>query len=192
MEDNVFFFLEDERIGLRRLEEEDVSGGYCTWLNDKTACQYNSHHRFPVSKRSLLDYVHEVGDSTDTIVFAIIDKEDNTHIGNISLQQIDLIDRSAEIAFLIGAYDKWGKGYATAAGRLLIDHAFRAIGLHRVFFGTSERNTGMQKVGEKLGFVKAGTYRDAIYKDGRYWDVFFYDLLDSDWKGGESCEGSHK
>lgn len=175
------YFLEDHKIGLRALEENDVNGEYSNWLNDKEICKYNSHHRYVTTKDEMAEFVRTCN-SRIAVVLAVELKETKVHIGNISLQNIHYIDRSAEIAFLMGARELWGKGYATEAARLLINHAFDQLGIQRIYFGTSENNIGMQKVGEKLGFKREGIRRKAIYKDGMFHDIYEYGLLREEWE----------
>lgn len=178
------FFLEDNVIGLRGLELEDldIDGGYKDWFNDAVVCKYNSHHRYPVGYDSLRSFIKKSEDDSTILVFAVILKETYKHIGNISLQQIDLINRQAEIAFVFGEKTSWGKGYATRSAKLIIEHAFMELGMNRLFFGTSEENIGMQRIGEKLGFVRGGVARQAIFKDGFFHDVYQYDLLREEWR----------
>ena len=175
------YFLENEKVGLRPLSEQDVNGNYSKWLNDKEVCNYNSHHRYPYSKDELRSYVEKTKGNSSMIVFAIEDKEEKKHIGNISLQGIDFINRQAEIAFLIGEKQYWNKGYAKASAILLINHAFEQLGLLRIYFGTSSENKGMQGLGERLGFQKEGQRRKALYKNNQFVDIFEYGLLKEEW-----------
>ena len=94
-------FIEGDKIYLRPLEIDDIDGNYKAWLNDPEIVKLNSHGRYPVSISMLKEYVNRVTYSESAIVLAIIHKKANKHIGNISLQSINLIDRNAEIAFLL-------------------------------------------------------------------------------------------
>lgn len=176
-------FIETKRLSLNVIDESYVNDNYTSWLNNDEVCMYNSHRRYPYNKSENNEYIKNISSSRDVIVFAIVEKNTERHIGNISLQQINYIDRSAEIAFIIGEVDCWGKGYAYEAGEAVICHAFEQLNLHRVFCGTSEENIGMQKVAEKLKFIKEGVRREAIYKSGRYHNIIEYGLLrtDIDW-----------
>lgn len=176
------YFLETNNIGLRALECKDIEGNYSKWLNDAEVCKFNSHHCFPVTKDELRAYVNDICANRCNIVLAIDEKHDNKHIGNISLQKVDLINRNAEIAFLVGEKEYWGRGYATEAATLLINHGFSQLGLIKIYFGTSSENIGMQRIGEKLGFCKEGIRRNALYKNGRLNDIFDYGILYEEWK----------
>ncbi len=175
------YFLESKRIGLRQLKEADIDGGYKDWLNDSVVCRYNSHHKYPVEEDGLREYVKALQGDTSLIVMAVVDKVSKRHIGNISLQEIDLLNREAEIAFLFGEKEYWNKGYATEAAKMMINHAFNELGLNRIYFGTADSNIGMQRVGEKLKFCKSGVRREALFKNGIYHDIYDYDLLRKEW-----------
>lgn len=170
-------FLIGKNIYLRSLSEVDVQGNYQNWLNDKEIIQYNSHGRFPMTVSKLLLYVKEMTNSTNNLILAIIEKKTQTHIGNISLQSINWIDRNAEIAFLLGEKNYWGKGVMFEAGELLIEHSFKTLNLHRIYCGTSELNIGMQKLALKLGMNEEGRRKESLFKNGIYVDIVEYGIL---------------
>jgi [ribosomal protein S5]-alanine N-acetyltransferase len=170
-------FLDGETIYLRPLNDIDLKGNYQVWLNDKAIVEYNSHGRFPMTIDKLNDFVKSLSGSNTTLVLAIIDKASDQHIGNISLQGINWIDRSAEIAFLLGEKNFWGKGVMYEAGKLLIKHGFYTLNLHRIHCGTSSENTGMHKLAQKLGMQKEGVRRQAIFKNNCYFDIIEFGLL---------------
>lgn len=175
-------FLESERLILRPLQESDVEGDYAVWLNDPEVCSGNSHALFPVSREALLSYVRRVGNSPSDVVLAIILRSDGRHIGNVSLQSIHWVNRSAELAILLGAKDCWGQGYGEEAARMMVAYGFSKLGLRRIACGTFEDNTGMQRIAQKLGFSKEGLRRAAVYKDGHCKDVVEYGILAEEFK----------
>lgn len=170
-------FIEGHSIYLRILNESDISGAYANWLNDTEITKYNSHGRFPMTVEKLTDFVKSAYASNHALVLAVCDKATGKHIGNISLQAINWVDRNAEIAFLLGEKTFWGKGVMYEAGLLLIKHGFNALNLHRIHCGTSSANEGMQKLAEKLGMKKEGIRKEAIFKDGKYHDIIEYGIL---------------
>jgi RimJ/RimL family protein N-acetyltransferase len=173
-------FLDGEKIYLRPLREEDADGDYPDWLNDEETSRGNSHHVFPYARSQALDYIRDQAGCRDRIVLAIVEKASRTHIGNVALQGIDYINRSAELAILLGDGESRGKGYGLEACRLLVAHGFAALGLNRIGFGTPEFNIGMQRIGEKLGMKKEGVKRRAFFKAGRFHDVVLFGLTSED------------
>lgn len=182
-------FLAGARIYLRGLERSDVEGNYRHWLNDPDVCRYNAHHRFPYGMAELLQYVEGLGGAHDRLVLAIIDRDEDRHVGNISLQGIDPVERSAEFAIVIGEKSAWGKGFSKEAARLIIDHGFGALNLHRIGCGTSAENLPMQKLALAMGFALEGRRREALYKNCRYWDILEYGLLRQEWQQTGIGEG---
>jgi RimJ/RimL family protein N-acetyltransferase len=173
-------FLIGKNIYLRPLNERDADSNYPSWLNDKEVCSGNSHHLFPNTKKSTIEYISAVSNSRDCIVLAIITHDGNQHVGNIALQSINFVYRSAEFAILIGERSAWGKGYGEEALSLIIDHGFNTLNLHRIYCGTFENNHGMQKLAVKLQMTAVGRQRQAAFKNGEYLDVLQYDLLKSE------------
>jgi len=172
-------FIDGQSIYLRPLTIDDLKSNYSLWLNDHKINELNSHCRFPKSKAELIDYVQSVSSSNNDLVLAIVYKNNNIHIGNISLQNINWVDRSAEIAFILGEIDYWGKGIMLEAGKLILNHAFKALNLHRVYCGTSINNFGMIKLARKLGMKKEGVRRDAIFNNNNYYDLIEFGIIEN-------------
>lgn len=169
-----------KQITIRPLTADDLTGDYLNWMNDPEVCRFTSHGRFPQSKQEIEAFARSL-DSRDNIVWAIITKSQNIHIGNVALQQIDLINRSAEIAIVIGNKSHWGKGIATEAYKLVINHAFNTLGLLRVWTGMAKTNNGMRTVARKLGMQQEGTFKNAVFLEGRYVNVVNYAILKEEW-----------
>lgn len=71
----------------------------------------------------------------------------------------------------------WGKGYATEAGKLMLDFGFNVLGLERISGICMAENIPSEKVLIKLGFTYEGLARHEIRKDGRYYDVKHFGIL---------------
>lgn len=170
-------FLTGERVSLRPLIEADADGPYVTWFNDAEVCRGNSHHVFPYTREQALSYIRQSTQGREMLVLAIVLKGDQRHIGNIALQGIHSLNRSAEFAIVIGDKSTWGQGYGHEAAALLFEHAFKTLNLHRIACGTFADNAGMIKLAAALGMKQEGVRRQAVFKDGRYQDVVEYGLL---------------
>lgn len=162
---------------LRPLENSDISERYISWLNDPEVNQFNSHAIFPYTKEELLSYVKSASRDRTKVILAIIDNKTQRHLGNIALQSIDWIARSAEFAILIGEKEYWSKSVGGEAGQLIVRYGFDRLNLHRIYCGTSSENIGMQKLAIKLGMKEEGRRKDAMFKNGRYVDVMEYGIV---------------
>jgi len=83
-------------------------------------------------------------------------------VGWWTLQRDDTDRDTAELGYRLRR-SAWGRGLATEGSRALLDHAFRTLGLPRVWAGTMAVNSGSRGVMEKLGMRHVGT-------EVRQWD----------------------
>ena len=125
------FTINDENYVLTPLynviDNKNITSNYQHWFNDKEVTKYNSHGIFPFNP---IDGIKDYLKDPSRIVWAICAPDDDSeylHIGNIALQNINLINRSAEIACVIGEVDYWGKGIMTKALSILIEHGFKKL-----------------------------------------------------------------
>lgn len=147
---------------------------YLTWFNDPTINQYNDHAVFPCSEIKEIKF-HE-------IVWKILSRKSGSnieyaYIGNVGLHNIHLINRSAEIAILIGDKDSHSKGIGTEVIKMVMEHGFVKMGLNRLYLGTAASNNSMRKIAKKLGMKLEGARIQAIWVNGCYDDVAEYGIL---------------
>jgi ribosomal-protein-alanine N-acetyltransferase len=166
-----------EKVILRSLEEADLHGPYPDWFNDPEVCRFNAHGVEINTKEKTLTYIRNSRASSSTLVFAILDRETMNHIGNVTLQSIDLRNSRAEVAIILGEKSHWGKGYAREAWLLAMNYAFENLKLNRLYCGTREDNLGMQKIAIATGMKKEGLLRKHIFKDGKFYDQISYGAL---------------
>ena len=173
-------FIAGKNVSLRSLLPADLEGAYFRWFNDSEVCRHNSHGRFPNSLARMQAYVDEVSRSRSQLVLAIMENSSGRHVGNIALQNIQWIDRTAEYAIVLGERDTWGKGFAKEASDLILRHGFLELNLHRIYCGTSADNLAMQKLAKHMGMEEGGRRREAVYKAGKHQDVLEYGILRSE------------
>ena len=190
-------------VNLIDLFDADYPTNYRSWLTDPDVTRYNSHGLFPYTPEAMRRYVESLKESRDIIVWAVLIKpvlsSNNSepcpfdehgrigavfgkHIGNVTLQRINWIYRSAEMALVIGEKDHWGAGYATEALTALYDHGFNRMNLHRIWSGTAATNEGMRAVFVKLGMKEEGVFREAMFLNGYWTDVVEYAVLEDEWR----------
>jgi ribosomal-protein-alanine N-acetyltransferase len=73
-----------------------------------------------------------------------------------------------------------GRGMASLAVALVCDHAFSAVGLHRVQADIRPTNGPSQRLVERLGFQREGLLRRYLDIDGDWRDHYSYALLAED------------
>jgi RimJ/RimL family protein N-acetyltransferase len=70
-----------------------------------------------------------------------------------------------------------GRGYGSAAQRLLVQYLFAHTQVNRVEAITEITNVGEQRALEKAGFTREGILRGATYRAGRWHDQVIYSVL---------------
>lgn len=146
-------FFDDGVIRLRCLYREDVGDKYFGWINDPDINRYlEIHQNLPANVSELMQFVTAVNDSQENFLFGIF-LLDGTHIGNIKLGPINVLNQQAEVGLLVVDKQHWGKGFAARAIRLVSDFAFRDLRLTGLTAGMRESNQGAFRA-----FLKAGYF----------------------------------
>lgn len=176
-------FLVGEKIYLRGLEREDISGNWYQWFNDEEVTRYMVRGAFPTSVESHTEFYEHIVHSSTDLVLAICDKNTGAHIGNVGLHRIDWINRSAEFGIVIGEKAFWGRGYGTEATKLIISHGFRRLNLRKIFLGVCAEHVAAIKAYERSGFRQEAVLKSELYRDGRYLDKVLMSIFATDFYG---------
>jgi RimJ/RimL family protein N-acetyltransferase len=119
-------------------------------------------------------------DQPDRLDLAIIDNGTGSCVGEAVLNEWEEGNESCNFRILIGPAGR-DRGLGTEATRLLLGHAFEALGLHRVSLEVYAFNPRGQRAYEKVGFVREGVRRDALRFDGQWVDSILMAVLDHEW-----------
>ncbi len=163
-------FLEGKRCVLRPLAGEDINKRYLKWLNDREVTEYMETGVFPTTLDELRDFYNRVSTSKTDIMFAVLDKRKNLHIGNIKLGSINWVHRFADLGIMIGDKRYWGKGYGPEACRLVLEYAFDRLNLNKVVLGVCSTHKNAINVYKKVGFRIEGRIKRLLNLKRRYVD----------------------
>ena len=119
--------------------------------------------------------------------FAISLKTTGELMGSIGLV-INAGDRHAELGYWIGK-PYWDNGYATEAARVIIDHVFGDLQLHRLFAHHFSRNAASGRVMQKLGMKCEGYMREHRFKFGSFEDLVIYGMTANDYRDHLARQG---
>jgi RimJ/RimL family protein N-acetyltransferase len=117
----------------------------------------------------------------DSLALAVHVKSSGRLVGTCAFSQLDGENGSALYHITIGEKDTWGRGYGTEATRLMLDHAFGTLNLHRIGLSVFSFNERAIRSYRSCGFVVEGRAREAIWRDGQWWDEVSMSVLHSDW-----------
>ena len=172
-------------VTLRPVEPGDVKR-LAAWLSDPEVCSswyglgvdglpvhpgYSPHKLLQAPEQEW----QQVFQDQDRQILAVYSPEAE-HVGEGQL----VIERSlseAQLLIIIGRKDVWHHHYGTAAVMKLLDQAFDALGLHRVWVDVPEYNHRALEMCRHVGFVLEGHLRKTHRKDGAWYDSSVMGLL---------------
>lgn len=165
--------LETERLILRRYNETDIDAFY-EIINDKRLQKYIT---FPkLSYEQELEYIKNCMENVETDKcekWAIVLKENNETIGNISVNTIYKKHNYCDVGYVI-RYDYWGNGYAPEALKIVSDYLLDS-GYYLVECTCNELNKQSYRTMEKAGFIKDGCIPNRrLNIDGTYSGADYY------------------
>jgi len=146
------------------------------WHNDPELYSTLGGHFRYVSREAEAEWFRRRLEARNEANLAICLRDRDEHIGNIYLRNIDFLDRNAELHAFIAKPEHRGKGYGSAAVRLLAKHAFENLGLMRIYLHVLASNSAAIKTYEKCGFVQEGRLRRHVFKAGVFEDVLVMGL----------------
>jgi RimJ/RimL family protein N-acetyltransferase len=119
-------------------------------------------------------------DAGRELPFAIVAGE--RVVGSTRFYDIDLSVPTLAIGYTFHAASVWRSHVNTANKRLMLGHAFDALGAQSVYFHTSHLNLRSQAAIERLGARKDGVLRaHRRHKDGSLRDTHTYSILAPEW-----------
>lgn len=165
-------YIEGEQVLLRGITENDVNDRYLNWINDfeVTSGLYTGY--FPETMHTLRNYIQSILQNNTGVMFAILYKQNNEHIGNVKLDQIHWPNRNAEMGIMIGDKNYWGKGLGTEICNLTVNYAFETLNLRKITLTVFSNNPGAIKLYKKIGFIEEGCLKEHVFKGGEYLDKY--------------------
>jgi len=173
---------------LRPLETEDLATT-AVWLQNiaDLAC-FDRLTRTPLSASGIeqaWDPLGNAGANAGKCWFALTG-EDGELCGITGLENISAVNRDAVIAMFIEK-SRRGRGIGICAMALLLDFAFRQIGLNRVTSYYRADNTRSEQLTARAGFTTEGKMRAAWFAEGRFFDMVTVGLLQKEWNASRKA-----
>lgn len=178
--------LTSERLLLRRFRPADAEA-LAAYRSDPGVARYQSWNA-PYSLRQARYAIESMAAADPTepgwFQYAVELTAEGTHIGDVG---VNLHDNrmQAEIGYTLAP--RWqGHGYATEAVRAVLEHLFRARGLHRVSAECDARNLASARLLERTGFQREGLLRQHTWIKGEWTDDLRYGQLAADFFRGSA------
>jgi RimJ/RimL family protein N-acetyltransferase len=171
-------FLEGKDVILKALSRDDVeNSGWYGWFNDEELCKTLQKHYYPNTLDMQLKFFAEnIHNAKDKLQLGICHATGGPIVGVISLNDIDFINRKAEISVLIGVKESRNISIFIEACKLIFNHAFNTLNLNRIYGASISRDLVLTMC-RMLGCKEEGILRQEIYKNGKYCNAYAYSIL---------------
>lgn len=175
-------FLIGKRVSLNGLKPSALkeNGGYYRWLDDLSLDLYSERSYFPNSPQRMEGY-YALSVQKKLVLLGIFDTARNTHVGNITLQELDWINRRAFMGYLIGEREFAGRGYATESCLMMLYYGFNKLNFDKIWTTVSAEHAASLKVAEKAGFKVEGRLRAHQMRNGQRYDLLMVGALRQEW-----------
>lgn len=172
--------LTGDLVTLRPVEVADAAG--LLTLDPETLRLTGTHGQNALTLAATEKWYATRAEHDDRIDLSIIERATGDWAGEVVLNDLDASNQSCSFRIALQGPRFYGRGLGTEATRLILDHAFGTVGVHRIGLEVFDFNPRARHVYEKVGFVYERTMRDALLWDGEWSNVHVMGLLASDWK----------
>jgi RimJ/RimL family protein N-acetyltransferase len=168
--------IETARLRLRRLEPGDLAALHAIHSREDVTRWLYWNPRSEDEVRISLD-AHIARPFDEGVVLAIDLEGELIGTANVAVGE----HRQGEIGFMIHP-DYQGHGYATEAAEAIVELAFDAYRLHRVYGCVEPRNTASVRVLERLGMRREAHLIENEWGKGEWHSEAVYAILAREWR----------
>jgi RimJ/RimL family protein N-acetyltransferase len=171
------YYWQDDMVRLRAVEPDDWELHYYNRFDSPARRQVDYAVELPPTEaeaRAFVERFKDFAEGTGRLMFTVENMQGEA-VGGVNLNSIDERQGTFSIGMQIDR-DHRGKGYGTAAMRLILRYAFFERRLHKYNGSVVEGNLASATMLTKVGCREEGRRRENVYTDGRYRDEILYGL----------------
>jgi RimJ/RimL family protein N-acetyltransferase len=173
------YYWQNELVRLRAPEINDWEIHFSNYFDSEARFLLESEIETPVNKTIEEEYSKnhycDGYEKTGRISFTI-ETLDDKKVGGLNLNGINERHGTFGIGMQINKENR-GKGYGTAAMKILLDYAFNERRLNKYQGFIIEGNIASETMLIKLGCVREGIIRGTTFHKGKYWNEIHYGLF---------------
>jgi ribosomal-protein-alanine N-acetyltransferase len=174
----MFPTLYTERLLLREILPTDINAVFDGLSHPEVIRYYGVSFATLEATREQMDWYSNMIKNDEGRCWAICSKDNNEFYGVITLPFWKKEHRSIELGYWL-LPDYWNKGFISEALRVVIDHAFNHMNIHRIFAESEDDNPASIATLKKMGFEYEGKKRECEIKNGRFINLDMYALLNN-------------
>jgi len=157
-------------IYLRILSSGDVGDKYVEWMRDEETVRFLESRWKTYTLENLKEYVNEINESRTDFLFGIFLRENDEHIGNIKVRDVDYVHKHGDVGIMIGDKNSRGKGCGRESIQLVTKYAFEELNLNSLIAGIYANNIGCYKAFLSAGYNEAGSLKKHLFYNGKFVD----------------------
>jgi ribosomal-protein-alanine N-acetyltransferase len=175
--------LKTNRLVLRPLSEDDAQSIYEN-VKENDIAKWLIRLPQPYPSDGAIKFIRKSEENMKkgmSYELAVRLKSNNELIGVMSFCEVDKKNKNAEIGYWV-TKKYWNMGYATEAGKRLLEFGYNVLNLERIFAKCVPENAPSKKVLEKIGMKYEGNFRHEFFREGKFIDMMYFGIIREDWK----------
>lgn len=165
--------LLNNKIVLRNLDLSDAEL-MLEWMKNPDIYEKMQYDPAKQSKESCISFIKNSWQDEDNLHYAISNLE-NEYYGTISLKNIDIKNKNAELGIVLHP-KAMGKGISTEALKLIANKAFEELNLHKIYLYVRKDNERAVRFYKKNGWEYEGEFKEHLWIHGEYKDIYWFSL----------------
>lgn len=172
--------IKGDHVYLRPIQKEDMYSFYQATQDEEI--RYMTGTRDSFTMEQLAHHFTTISQDESRRDFAICLSQNNELIGDLSIVEIDEMNKKAGFRIAIHNPTYFNKGYGSEATKLAILFSFEQLKLNRLQLEVFSHNKRGMKAYEKVGFKKEGVLRQSLYINNQYSDEIIMGITRADYK----------
>lgn len=171
------YYWQNEKVRLRKAKIEDWDNFYTNYFDNAARFFLDSEIELPKNEEDAKEHWREFVEKTavsKNFIFTI-ETLSGERVGSAYLNSIDERNGTFGLGMIINRNCR-GKGYGTAALRIIFDYAFNERRLHKYSSFVIEGNLLSETMLKNIGCSHEGIVRETIFHQGRYWNELHYGI----------------
>lgn len=168
-----------DKLYLSPIDIEKESKILTKWVNEDPEIAYNNgFYDALIGEEKMRQKLETWNESP--FCFAIVNKQDDAFMGQISLFNIDPSKSYATLGIFLGG-DYRHQGYGSEAIKLLVNYAFTAHRFKAIHLEVFKFNQKAIAAYRKIGFKECGVWHKSRYHEGKFRDIVLMEMVKKDY-----------
>ena len=167
--------MKKSNIKLRKVLKDDLTK-FRDWRNSRQIWENNTQFIFLNMKNQSAWFKTLSENKLAKKMYTIVNDR-NRPIGICGLIEINMENKNAKIAIIIGELKQQSKGVGTESLKLLLEIGFNDLKLHRIEAEVLEFNKRSIKFFEKFDFKKEAILNDYLFRNGKWNKLIVFSKL---------------